>query len=710
MRNKSLLSRAVMVAILGFLPIFGAGCLGSGSDDSLSSAEQDVSGPPATVTATASSPTSVTVSWSAVSDAVKYYILQSTNGGPAAYIGSELAPTTTRIVTGLAPGSTYAFQIVAVGADGTESGPSSAASVTLGSSAGAPTNITATPVGSSEIDVAFSTVANARKYYLFQSQSNGPYAYIGTIVDPGNTRAVTGLFASTLYCYKLQTAFLDGSESGLSAPVCANTGGGPVAPTGVTATAVSDTRINVQWNSVTVANKYFVYQSAAGGMAPFAQVGTVFAPTTSFLAVNLVTNTNYCFQVSTVTSDGTESARSSTACATTLSTGGGGFEAVYRFDERTGSIARDSSGHNIDATLSGGAAFSTTDRAQIDDNQSSVNIPASTSAVVRATSSTFNLVGPFSVAFWAKLQAAGDARFLGMRAQGCGALAYEIGQNSGGLYFAGEGSQVIPFGTSIAVGQWAHISVTYSSGSMQTYVNGVATGSGSYIPTNSVQGSLELGHPGGCTGTAINLDQLQIYSRQLAAAEVSVLGTLPPAPTNLTVASVTSVSQTLTWTTVPNATSYILSKGTAAGNEQFYTHIPNTGSYTADHLTPGTQYSWTVRAVVNGLYSNPSNSAVGTTNGPPAAPTNVTATAISSTRINVTWSTVTGAVKYYVFQSTSGGAYTQVGSVVASSSSPSFLAVNLTPSTTYSYKIQAEDSGQITSALSAPASATTPSM
>lgn len=705
MRNQSVFSRVVVVAFLSLLPLIGSACIDQGNSE-FSSTTQDISGPPATVTATVASPTSITVSWSTVADAVKYYIFQQTNGGPSTYVGTVLAPGTSRTLTGLTPG-TYTYTIVAAASDGSESAPSSSASATLGSSAGAPTNITATPVSSTQIDVAFTTVANALKYYLFQSTSGGAFVYIGTIVDPGNSRSVTGLTGSTNYCYELQTEFKDGSQSALSAPVCANTNGGPGAPTGVTATAISDTRINVQWNAATGAAKYFVYESAAGGSAPFTQVGTVFTPTTSYLAVNLTANTKYCFEVSTVLADGTESSLSGAACATTLSTGSGGFEAIYRFDERSGSVAGDSSGFNRTATLSGGAAFSTTDRAQIDDNQSSVNIPAAASATVTAAPAPgFNLVGSFGVTFWTKIQAAGDARFLGMHDANCGALGYEIGQNSGGLYFAGEGGQVVSFGSTLPVGTWANVAVSYSNGTMQTYVNGVATGTGAYTPQNTAQTSLMMGHPGGCASTAINLDQVTIYSRALTASEVAVQGTLPPAPTNLTISSATSVSETLTWTAVPNATSYILSKGTMAGNEQFYTHIPAGTTYSPDHLTPGTQYSWTVRAVVNGLFSAPSNSAVGSTNGGPAAPVNVVATALSSSRINVTWNAVTNAAKYYVFISTGGGAYTFAGSLVAGSS-PSFLAVNLAANTTYSFEVQAEDSAQTTSPMSAPATATT---
>src|ERR1044071_2771606 len=65
------------------------------------------------------------------------------------------------------------------------------------------------------------------------------------------------------------------------------------APTGVTATVVSDTKITVSWNAVPGAVKYFVTQSVAGG--PFNNIATVFAPSTSRTIINLTPNTLYAY-------------------------------------------------------------------------------------------------------------------------------------------------------------------------------------------------------------------------------------------------------------------------------------------------------------------------------------------------------------------------------------------------------------------------------
>lgn len=88
---------------------------------------------------------------------------------------------------------------------------------------------------------------------------------------------------------------------------------------------------------------------------------------------------------------------------------------------------------------------------------------------------------------------------------------------------------------------------------------------------------------------------------------------------------------------------------------------------------------------------------------PPAAPTGLTATAVSSSQINLSWNAVSGAIEYDVYRSTtSGGPYSQITTV----STTSFQNTGLSPSTTYYYVVKAFD-GTCESGFSNQASATT---
>jgi len=90
---------------------------------------------------------------------------------------------------------------------------------------------------------------------------------------------------------------------------------------------------------------------------------------------------------------------------------------------------------------------------------------------------------------------------------------------------------------------------------------------------------------------------------------------------------------------------------------------------------------------------------------PPTVPQNVTANAVSSSRVDVSWSASSDnvGVTHYIVRR--GGA--QVGDVGAPTTS--FSDTTVAPSTTYSYTVEAFDAAGNGSGQSAPASATTPS-
>jgi fibronectin type 3 domain-containing protein len=673
----------------------------------LSSTEQDINAP-STVTATAVSDTRISVSWTAVPGALSYLVFDKLSTDPTfVFVGTTLDPGTSQLVIGLTPNTSYDFQVITESTDGTASAPSTLVSATTFAVApGAPTNIVATAVSNTEIDLSWTDFPTATAVYVLESQAGGPFNFLTTVLAPGDTFSATGLVTNTMYCYQLVSQLADGSLSGASTPAaCATTGAGPQPPTGLIATAISDTRILVQWQPATGAAQYNVFQSQAGG--PFTFTGDVLASEQSFAAVNLMPATSYCYRVSTVFPDDSESAQSSSACATTLPTNNNGaFEGYWKLDELSGTTAIDSSGFNRNGTITN-AAYSLADKAQLDDNRSAISFTASPdSAITVAPAPGLDLLVPFTVAFWAKLPAAADVEFIGMRGAGCGALGWEIAQDASGLHFAGQ-TQTVAAGASVPAGVWTHVAVTYSSGTMQTFVNGVQTASAAFVPDNTLQAPLNMGHVAGCAGGAVLMDDVFILSRAMSSTEISAIGTLPPPPTNLHVTSTTSATVAFAWDPVPGAVRYIISKGTASGAETFFTHSPaDPPAFGDGHLTPNTQFFYTVRVVVGNLFSNASSELVATTDPPPAAPTNVTATVVPPDRIQVQWSPVTSAFKYFVFESVNGGPSTVVGVVLAPDTS--FQAVNLAPMTTYTFQIQAEDAVGTDGPMSQPASATTP--
>ena len=130
-----------------------------------------------------------------------------------------------------------------------------------------------------------------------------------------------------------------------------------------------------------------------------------------------------------------------------------------------------------------------------------------------------------------------------------------------------------------------------------------------------------------------------------------------------------------------------------------FTYIPATSSNGSDSFTyranDGTASSNT--ATVSVTVSAADRTA-------PSMPTNPTATAISSSQINLSWSASTdnvGVTGYKVYR-----AGTQIGT----SATTSYSDTGLSPSTTYTYTLYAYDAAGNSSSPSTPASATTQSI
>src|SRR5882724_1853581 len=90
----------------------------------------------------------------------------------------------------------------------------------------------------------------------------------------------------------------------------------------------------------------------------------------------------------------------------------------------------------------------------------------------------------------------------------------------------------------------------------------------------------------------------------------------------------------------------------------------------------------------------------------PAAPSGLTAAAVSASQITLSWNDVTGETSYKVLRSSNGGGtWTQVATVGANVTS--YQNTGLASATTYSYCVVATNAGG-DSAASGTAAATTP--
>src|SRR5574337_1362709 len=198
--------------------------------------------------------------------------------------------------------------------------------------------------------------------------------------------------------------------------------------------------------------------------------------------------------------------------------------------------------------------------------------------------------------------------------------------------------------------------------------------------------------------------------------------TAPSQPTGLTATSTSSSQINLSWTVPSNnggsaITGYKIERSTNAGST-WSTLVANTASssttYSNTGLGSNTSYSYRVSAINSvgtSQVSNTASATTGTVTTAPQPPTGLTASSVSSSQINLSWtagnnggSAITG---YKIERSTDGGSTWSTISANTGSTATTYSDTGLVPDTTYTYRVS-EINAIGTSAPSDTATATTP--
>lgn len=169
---------------------------------------------------------------------------------------------------------------------------------------------------------------------------------------------------------------------------------------------------------------------------------------------------------------------------------------------------------------------------------------------------------------------------------------------------------------------------------------------------------------------------------------VSTGGSPPAAPTNLQ-ATAGNGQASLTWNASTGATSYNVKRSTTSGSG-YATVAPGvtTTSYTNTGLTNGTTYYYVVSAV-NAYGESPNSSQASATPTDLVAPSNLTATAVSTSQINLAWQdNAASETGFKVERATaSSGPWTQVATTGANVTT--YSATGLTRNKIYYFRVRA---------------------
>ncbi|NUO01884.1 MAG: fibronectin type III domain-containing protein [Saprospiraceae bacterium] len=251
-------------------------------------------GTPGSLSASAITATTATLTWGAVSGATSYNI-QWRPVGTTTW-SSTTSGTTSVAISGLNAGTQYEFQVQAVCSTGPGSfSASSTFTTTAQQSCGTPTNLLATSITAGSAVLSWTGVSGATSY-------NVQWRIFGTTTWSNGTTSntslqITGLVAGTQYEFQVQAVC--GTTTGSFASVFKFTTGtaqGCGIPQGLNATNIGATVATLNWTAISGATSYNVRWRQTG-----TATWTTGSTSNTFLNISgLNSRTSYEFQVQAV--------------------------------------------------------------------------------------------------------------------------------------------------------------------------------------------------------------------------------------------------------------------------------------------------------------------------------------------------------------------------------------------------------------------------
>ena len=610
---------------------------GTSADSNIESAPT-LPTPTAASSLTVVSNTEITVQWNQPTGDQQsgYKIERSTDGTNwSVHVADTGNTNTTYSDTGLTANTTYHYRISVINASGTST-PSPASSDTTFGPPEAPTGLTATSLVGAEIklDWVAPTDNNGSAvtgYKIERSTDNVTFSVL--VADTAST-AVTytdsGLTTGTTYYYKISAInqYGTGTATGVANALASDV---PAQVTNLTATAQSGKEIDLAWtapnNGGSAITGYQIERSTDGGTTYTDLVANTNTSATSYTDINLTAGTTYYYKVSAINLVGT-GATSTPANAL----------AGDRPDQITVLSATAQAGSEIIVNWTAPADNSYAITSYL--IQSSPDQQTWSTAGSSTTTSFTDTSLAIGSTYYYRVHATnalGDSDKSGI----VNALAGDVPSQTTGL------TTTVLSDTSIRLNWSTPVDNAYP---ISGYKIEQSTDNVTFTVIIADTASTAVIHT--VTGLTPQTDYYYkisaINSLGTGSASTSVIGTTFDVPDTITdlsgTASATAI--TLTWSAPDDNDSAIVSyqlqveSFTTPGNWNTISSNIQTTTYTHSSIVDNLQYKFRVFATNAIGQSNASNTATVWTF--PTAPIGITATAISGTEIDVTWTTTAG--------------------------------------------------------------------
>ncbi len=562
---------------------------------------------------TSGSDAKATVNWSDNSSAETGYKIEYKYAGGSYSVYATVGANSETYNTGaLNQGVTVYFRVRAYHSSGTYSSYTSEDSCVTDIIA--PSSLTATEASPSQINLSWSDNSLGEDGFKIERKtgSSGTWSVIYTTGANVESYSNTGLANGTHYYYRVRA--YNGSNYSSYSNTADTTTTLP-APSSLGCSTVSGAQINLGWADNSNSELHFNIDRATGSCSGLSEIDTAVSNSTSYSNTGLSQGTAYCYQVCAETSYAV-SCSSGTATCTTAPT----------YPPSISASALSASSIYVDWTdVSGETGYKVE---QGDANCSNFSQITTTGADV----SEYTVTGLNSgTTYCYRVRAyngGGDSSY-----SNSASATTLINAPSSLTATAASASQINLSWTDNSTGETGfNIYRSLGSCSSFSFLTNVAANSTSYIDSSLLQG----------TTYCYYVKAYTAYIESSASNNSSAATTLP-APSVLGCVTQSASQINLTWTDNSDGESGFKierASPSCSGFSLIHTTGGNAVSYSDTDLSQNTTYCYRVYAYTSYTTSSYSNTPSCTTSNPPAAPSNLTATAsaTSSSQINLSWS------------------------------------------------------------------------
>lgn len=274
--------------------------------------------PPSNLTASASSPTQVNLTWADNSaNETGFRVERKTGNGSYSQITTVGASVTGYNDASASPVTTYTYRVRAYNAVGDSGNSNEASATTPDTLPAAPSSLTATPTSSSTVNLAWSDNSGNEAGFKVERKTGagGTYSQIASLAAGVTGYSDSGLSGSTLYYYRVRAHNTAGDSAYSNVASATTSSAVPAPPSSLAATTVSTTQINLSWSDNSTNETGFKVERKTGS-GSYSEITTVGAGVTTYSNTSLASSTNYYYRVRATNAAG-DSTYSNEASATT---------------------------------------------------------------------------------------------------------------------------------------------------------------------------------------------------------------------------------------------------------------------------------------------------------------------------------------------------------------------------------------------------------